>query len=223
MNQENTLEGKTPVPAKSKIPNVTIINVVLLTGLLVLYALQFYPHGTEKKTEPTTETQIADLSEIIAEGSFLIAFVNSDTLMANYKLAKKMRSDFETEQKRLEGDLKRREQSFQADVESFQRQVQLGMLNQESGQAKEQELMLRQQEIMQLRETYTSRLMAREVDMNRELYLKITGLLDRFNQEAQFDYILGYSPGGGILYANKKHDITREVLNRLNQEYDTTR
>lgn len=223
INQENPLESKNPAPSKSKIPNVTILNVALLVGLLVLYALQFYRGSSEKGIGTETEAQIADLSEIVAEGSFLIAFVNSDSLMANYKLAQKMRSDFETEQKRMETDLQRREQTFQADVESFQRQVQLGMFTQESGQAKEQELMLRQQELIQLRDTYTSRLMAREVEMNRELYANITNLLERFNKETEFDYILGFSPGGGILYANKKHDITLEILNRLNQEYEIQR
>lgn len=223
-NQETVQPNPDPIPKSSRIPNVTIINVVLLIGLLVLYALNFLPARQDSETTATQETseEISAMSDILAEGAFHIAFVHSDTLMNQYKLAVSMRSEFEAEQRRLESDLQSRQQSFQEEVESFQRQAQLGLITRDDAQAKEQELMLQQQELIELNDTYANRLMAKEMEMNVELYQKITDLLERFNQEMGYDYILGFSPGGGILYAREKHDVTREVLNRLNNEYDTT-
>lgn len=207
------------VSKRSKIPNVTIINVVLLVGLLVLYALYFYPTLTSPNATVLAD-ESAQIEEKIAGEALDIAYVNSDTLMSKYTLAKKMRADFETEQKRLENDLKNKQTSFQTDVETFQRQIQQGSISMEEGQAREQELMQRQQEIIQLNDTYSNRLMMQEMEMNQDLYQKITDLLGRYNQEMDYDYILGFSPGGGILYASKKHDITEDILKRLNDEHD---
>jgi outer membrane protein len=220
-NQETTQTVNENVPARSKIANGTIINVVLFLGLIVLYVFNFWPPTKNDAKTPVTE-ELNELSQIIDDGSFNIAYVDSDSLMARYTLAAKLREELEAEQRRLENDLQRKQLSFQEDVESFQRQIQLGMITAENGQVKEQELMQRQQDLIQLNDTYTNQLMMRELEMNTELYGKITDILERYNQDMNYDYILGFTPGGGILYANKKHNITEEIVSRLNKEQDAS-
>lgn len=221
-NTPESANNKSPeIPAHSKISNGTIINVVLFIGLIVLYVVNFLPSKDDDLVAGTEmEQEMGEITTRLDEGAFYIAFVDSDTLMAHYKLANKMRQDFEQEQRRLENDLQRRQRAFQTEVETFQRQIQAGSISMENAQVKEQELMQMQQELMQLNESYSSRLMAKEMEMNIELYQKITDLLSRFNREMGYDYILGFSPGGGILYAKEKHDITKKVLKKLNEEYD---
>jgi len=227
MSIENTPqeEANQPVnealPARAKIANGTIINVVLFLGLIVLYVLNFWPPAGQKADNPVQE-ELTELTQILDDGSFNIAYVDSDSLMARYTLAAKLREELETEQRRLENDLQRKQLSFQEDVESFQRQIQLGMITAEDGQVKEQELMQRQQDLIQLNDTYTNQLMMREMEMNQELYGNITDILERYNQEMNYDYILGFTPGGSILYANKKHNITEEIISRLNREQDAS-
>ncbi|MFN3555536.1 MAG: OmpH family outer membrane protein [Bacteroidales bacterium] len=218
----STEPTRTEIPARSRISNVTIINVVLFVGLIVLYVLNVFPlRGTGSVSG--IEDEMTELSERIAEGAFNIAYVNSDSLMARYKLASAMREEMQQEQRRLETDLQRRQRSFQTEVETFQRQLQFGSISMENAQVKEQELMQQQQELMQLNDTYTNRLMRKELEMTTDLYEKITEFLKRKNETWGFDYILGYSPGGGILYANSQHDITDMVVEKLNQEYDAQR
>jgi outer membrane protein len=215
---ENSTENQADIPAKSKISNGTIINVVLFVGLIILFVVNFFPGSAQQ--EVAQEEEMAQLAERIADGTLNIAFVKSDSLMANYKLAIKMREDFEGEQRRMESDLQRRQRSFQTELETFQRQIQTGAVSMENAQRKEQELMQLRDDLMQLNDTYTNRLMTKEVEMNTELYGKITELLDRYSNEAGYDYILGFSSGGGILYASSQHDITDIVIRKLNSEYD---
>jgi outer membrane protein len=217
-NPEHSAENKAEIPAKSKLSNGTIINVVLFVGLIILYVVNFLPGSAQQ--EATQEEEIANLAERIADGALNIAFVKSDSLMANYELAKKMREDFEGEQRRMESDLQRRQRGFQSELETFQRQIQSGAISMENAQRKEQELMQMRDDLMQLNDTYTSRLMTKELEMNTELYGKITDLLDRYSKEAGYDYILGFSTGGGILYASSQHDITNIIIRKLNSEYD---
>jgi outer membrane protein len=214
---ENSVENQVEIPAKSKISNGAIINVVLFVGLIILYVVNFFPGLAQQET--IQEEGIAHLAEQIADGTLSIAFVKSDSLMANYELAIKMREDFEAEQRQMESDLQRRQRSFQTELETFQRQMQTGAISMENAQRKEQELMQMRDDLMQLNDTYTSRLMTKELEMNTELYGKITELLDRFSKEAGYDYILGFSTGGGILYASSQYDITEIVISKLNSEY----
>ncbi|NLM93574.1 MAG: OmpH family outer membrane protein [Bacteroidales bacterium] len=213
MSQEEILHSEVK-PAGRKIGFSTWINLVLFLGLIVLYALYFTGiRGKEAREE------VAGLEAEIEAGTAQIAYISSDSLMAHYELAKKMRDDFDAEQTKLENDLSRRQRNFQSEVEKFQRDIQAGSISMELAQAKEQELMQVQQEIYQLNESFSSRLMEKEMEMNKELLDKITEFLSRYNEDQGYDYILGFSRGGGILYAKEKYDITNDVLQKLNQEY----
>jgi outer membrane protein len=218
---QNIMPEETPVPEKEvvskKVSYTTVINLVLFCGLIVLYALYFA--GIRGNAAKTQEEQISTLAEKVKEGTANIAFISSDRLMENYELAKKMREEFDQEQTRLENDLARRQRGFQSEVEKFQRDIQAGSISMDRAQAKEQELMQQQQELYQLNESFSNRLMQKEVEMNSELLEKITEFLTRYNEAHGYDYILGFSRGGGILYASQQHDITNDVLEKLNAEY----
>jgi outer membrane protein len=220
---QNTMPEETPVPEKKavskKVSYTTVINLVLFCGLIVLYALYFA--GIRGNAAKTQEEQINTLAEKVKEGTANIAFISSERLMENYELAKKMREEFDQEQARLENDLARRQRGFQSEVEKFQRDIQAGSISMDRAQAKEQELMQQQQELYQLNESFSNRLMQKEVEMNAELLEKITEFLTRYNEAHGYDYILGFSRGGGILYASQQHDITDDVLEKLNAEYLT--
>lgn len=211
-----TQNHNTSTPSKAKISNSTIINTVLFIGLIVLYALYFFKldHNVGSSSgEPKT------IAERIAEGSFNIAYIQTEKLMERYDMAIQMRADFEAEQKRMEGDLSRRQSSFQTELERFQRQVQQNAITIENAQRKEQELMQMRDNLMQMNETYGQNLMLKEREMNFDLYESISEFLKRYNEKAGHDYILGYSQGGGILYASEALDITETVVNMLNEEY----
>lgn len=215
MPEEASLPEKKAV--SKKVSYTTVINLVLFCGLIVLYALYFA--GIRGNASKTQEEQISTLAEKVKEGTANIAFISSDRLMENYELAKKMREEFDQEQTRLENDLARRQRGFQSEVEKFQRDIQAGTISMDRAQAKEQELMQQQQELYQLNESFTNRLMQKEVEMNAKLLEKITEFLTRYNEAHGYDYILGFSRGGGILYASQQHDITDDVLEKLNAEH----
>lgn len=214
---------KKETPGKN-FPVITIVNILLFLGLVVLYLLNIFPLGTssqpEDASERLTNTQVVD--SLASEMEKLnIAFVNSDTLLSNFGFAEQMMNELQREQRRLENDMQQRQTNFQQEAEQFYRDVQSGAMNPTQAQAKEQELMAKQQELVQLNDTYSNQLISREVEINTEIYNRLTRLLEEMNDELGFDYILGFSPGGGILYASDKHDITQKVLQRLNETDET--
>ncbi|MBW6497538.1 MAG: OmpH family outer membrane protein [Bacteroidales bacterium] len=226
MTQENVnpMQEQSMLPEKKaagkKVNYTTVINLVLFCGLIVLYALYFA--GIRGKSSTAQEEQISSLAEKVKEGTANIAFISSERLMEEYELAKKMRQEFNEEQTRMENDLSRRQRGWQSEVEKFQRDIQAGSISMDRAQAKEQELMQQQQELYQLNESFSNRLMQKELEMNNELLEKITEFLTRYNEGHDYDYILGFSRGGGILYASEQFDITNDVLEKLNAEYLST-
>lgn len=201
--------------AKRGLAVFAIINALLFVGLVVLYVLFF----TSTDQVEDQQEQLTQIEKQISGSVSSIAYVNSDVLMEEYELAIIMRVEFEEEQRRLERDLNRRQRTFQTEVEGFQRSINAGTIALDRAQEREQELMLMQQELMQLNDTYRERLAVKEFEMNVELLEKISDFLERYNKEAGHDFILGYSRGGGILFADQSHDITAHVLRLLNAEY----
>jgi outer membrane protein len=216
-SQDATVQTAPQQPeVKKRLPVISIIQLLLFIGLIVLYALFFL----NKDRKSVQQESLVALKDSIEGAKSSIAYIRSEVLLADYALAIKMRADFEAEQTQMENDLSRRQRTFQNEVESFQRGISNSTIGMEQAQIKEQELMAKQQELIQLNDTYRERLARKEYEMNLELLEKISEFLERYNQETAYDYILGYTPGGGILYADEQHDITAHVLERLNAEYN---
>lgn len=221
MNESNQqAAGEQPVVKPSgktgKVPFTTLVNLLLFVGLVVIYALFFLQKGEEAEQEGD---QLTEMRETLAEAGASIAYIRSERLMESYDLAIKMREEFEGEQRRLENDLERRQRSFQSEVERFQQSIQSGTISMDQAQVREQELMQMQQELIQSSDEYRERLARKEFEMNLELFEMISDFLERYNREADYDFILNHSPGGGILFAHPGHDITEEIIQRLNDEY----
>ncbi|MGV8111377.1 MAG: hypothetical protein AB2L17_00585 [Lentimicrobium sp.] len=93
--QEETMDQIPEMPEirettpKSKL-NVllTVVNLVMLAGLIVLYFIVLGP----RNGEPVNQALI----QKSAQGGVTVAFVNSDSIMVHYELVKSMRNTLET-------------------------------------------------------------------------------------------------------------------------------
>ncbi len=221
MDEQNKRPGRANPPdardGRRGLSKAMAVNIVLFAGLIILYALHFA--GQPQTPAGAAPEQMALIEEQVEQAGNRIAYINNQLLMEEYQLAIQLRSDFEAEQDRLEQDLNRRQRNFQSEVERFQRELSTGRIAAEEAGLKEQELMQAQQDLIRLNETYRDRLAQQEFEMNNRLLERVGDFLERYNRQKGFDFILGYARGGGILFADPSHDITAEVIDRLNREY----
>ncbi len=219
MSEEKT--GKKPEnqtsnkQSKNKLNINTLFNIILLAGLIVLYGLYFLDPRDKQDVEPK---DIDAIEKTLSDATINIGFVDSDELMQRFTLAQKMREEMLAEQRRLESDLTQKQRNFQRRVEEFQQQIQRGLISMEQAQVKEQELMQEQQELMMLSEEYSERLQQKEIDFNVELFDSISSFMNRYNVEMGYDFILNYSPGGGLLFGEEQYDITDDFIEKINEE-----
>ncbi|MHC1778174.1 MAG: OmpH family outer membrane protein [Lentimicrobium sp.] len=205
------------VPEKVRKTNyntiLSVTNVLLFVGLIILYFLVLKPGGNE----PTNMA----LVQKVSGGAVTVAYVNSDSILVHYDLVKSMRKDLEAKTARLENELKSKQASFEKDAAYFQEQVSKKTISEASAQEIYGQLMGEQQKLYELREQYSNDLSKQEFDLNVLLIDSLNNFLKRYNQKMHFDYILSYNKGGSILAANDSLDITRDVLKLLNEEFTT--
>jgi len=199
--------------SKPSKPWLLIVNVVLLIGLVILYFLFFNEKGKEGSASMATTIAKA------GSGSISVAFVNNDSILANYELVKKLKKDLDAKGDRLTAEVASKQKAFEKDAAYFQDQVQKKAISEQSAQEIYSNLMENQQKIYDLRDRYASELQKEELDMNVALLDSVMNFLKRYNNKYKFDYILGFNKGGNILFANDTLDITKDVLRELNQQY----
>lgn len=219
-NNENNAANEKAATSDEKIaltksnvnPLFLALNLVTLAGVIILFILYFT--GTNSKNN-TSSGAIAKANR----GAISVAFVNNDSILNHYELVKKMRADLEAKGKRLEGEVAAKQQAFEKDAAYFQEQVKKKAISDQSAQEIYGQLQQNQQKIYELRDRYAAELQQSEMDMNVALIDSVMNFLKRYNDKYKFDYILGFTKGGNILYANDTLDVTNDVIKELNSAY----
>jgi outer membrane protein len=148
-----------------------------------------------------------------------IVYVNTDTLLNNYEYYKDVVKEFENKRFALENDLAKRSQSFQNEVSMFQRRAQAGGMTEEQAKTTQMQLQKKEQDIMLFRDNAAGNLQEEQAKKTDELLTNINAYLKKYNSSDKYDMVIGYSKGGGVLYAKEDLDITDEILKGLNEEY----
>jgi len=186
-----------------------IFNVVLTMAVAVLFALYF------SKNEPQT-TPAAALASV--PDGMRIAYFNSDSVRENYKLFADEKVKMEAEMKQAQSRLVSEQKKFEADVTEFQQRAEFLTITER--ESREKKLGQKQQEIMMLEQNLSDQLAAKEADVNKRIFSNVEKFLEAYSKKNKFNYILSYTQGGQIWYADKKFEITEDMLKELNEEYE---
>jgi outer membrane protein len=183
------------------------LNIVLLAAVAFLYYLHFSAHS-----------EIAPIVPLAPLRNANIVFVNSDSLIEQYTYFKNKKSEFEEKQAKVKAELKAESSRLQNEIQEYQQKAGT-MTDQQRGQLEEQ-LSMKQQQFIQKKDEMLAKLDEEQSKGNEELYMKLNSFMKEFNRNKNYNFILGYQKGGGILYANDSLNITGEVLSGLNKAYD---
>ena len=176
-------------------------------------SLAFFAWGCDKSSSTSTGSAAA------GQPAGRIVYVNTDTLLNNYDYYKDVVKEFESKRFKLENDLAAKAKSFQNEVAFFQQKAQQGGMSQEQLQTTQMQLQQKEQNIMAYRDKSANDLGAEQGKKTDELLNNIQAYLKEYNKDNKFDMVIGYSKGGGVLYAKEDLDITKKVLEGLNKDY----
>ena len=203
--------------------NVSLIfNVILTIAVAFLFYLNF-----KKPVQVTTITTSSgkdstikvDIPETLPEGVPMgkILYVDIDTNNEKYTFIKNQKAIIERQGAQAEASLKAKAQSLQSEFIEYQKKAQAGELTQQQAMAMEKSLTDKQQALAQQEQKLSTQLVEKTQKIQEELNAKMRKELKVFMEKYGADYILGYTEGANILLPNPKLNITKEVLNRLNE------
>lgn len=192
-----------------------VLNVVLCVAVIVLYALYF--SGRSGAADKSTKGAEA----INHGGASKIVYINTDTLMNNYLLAVELNEAFLKKQEERRTELNVKAKSLDQEANEFQRKLQNnGFLSEARAIDARDKLLVKEENLRRLQQEMIDKTAREQSELNRQLFEELTAFLTEYNREKGFQIVLSTQLGGNVLYAEEGFDITRDVVNRLNENYN---
>lgn len=148
-----------------------------------------------------------------------IAYVEVDSLMTQYDFAKDYSVTLEKKSNNARNTLTQKGNALQAAVNNFQQKINNnGFQSREQAAGVQAAIERQQRDLQELQARLENELASETAKFNVALRDSLQNFLNAYNKDKQFDLILSKA-GDNILMANKKYDITNDVINGLNKRY----
>lgn len=185
-------------------------------GLVAVLAVASCNQNANTGATNTTNDSAASVANANKEEK--IVYINSDTLSEKYEYYKDVRTKLEAKVKKAQSDLQSKGQAFQREVAEYQQKA--ATMSASDRQATEERLARKQDELGRLDQNASASIAQDESTEFTNVYNTITEYLKKHAEEKGYELVLTYSVSNPtVLYAEKKMDITTEVVEALNKEY----
>jgi outer membrane protein len=192
-----------------------ILSVVSILAVIAFLVIEF----TEKDEDGSVKESV--MAERGPSGG--IAYVEVDSIIFNFQYYFDLRDELLVKQQSSEAELTSKGRAYETGARDYEDKVRKGLVTRATAAEMEQNLLQQQQELVNLRDQLQYNLMEEEQVMNRKILQYIYDYLEEYTKEYNYDFILGKSFGGQVMYSDSTLDITDDVLTRLNEKYKATK
>ena len=148
-----------------------------------------------------------------------IAYVEVDSLMTQYNFAKDYTVTLEKKSNNARNTLTQKGNQLQAAVNNFQQKLNNnGFQSREQAASVQAAIERQQRDLQDLQARLETELANETAKFNEALRDSLQNFLKDYNADKKFDLILSKA-GDNILMADKRFDITQDVINGLNKRY----
>lgn len=148
-----------------------------------------------------------------------IAYVEVDSLMTQYDFAKDYSVTLEKKSNNARNTLTQKGNALQAAVNNFQQKINNnGFQSREQAAGVQAAIERQQRDLQELQARLENELASETAKFNEALRDSLQNFLKLYNKDKHFDLILSKA-GDNILLAEKRYDITMDVINGLNKHY----
>jgi outer membrane protein len=148
-----------------------------------------------------------------------IAYVEVDSLMTQYDFAKDYGVTLQKKSNNARNTLTTKGNALQAAVNNFQQKLNNnGFASREQAASQQAAIERQQRDLQELQARLENELASETAKFNETLRDSLQNFLKDYNKDKQFSLILT-KQGDNILLADKKFDITQDVINGLNKRY----
>lgn len=157
-----------------------------------------------------------------ATGGMKIAYVEVDSLMTQYEFCKEFTLILQKKSNNARNTLNQKGQALQSAMQNFQQKLNNnGFTSREQAESQQAAIQRQQQSLQELQARLEGELANETAKYNEGLRDSLQHFLAAYNKDKKYDLILT-KQGDNILYANKRFDITSDIINGLNKHYKST-
>lgn len=188
------------------------INVILVAAVAALFVIFF----CGKKECSSQAVSVAETGEVLP-----IAYLNVDSLLANYTFAQDASDKLVSKQEDARLKMNTKVRTFENKVAEFQRKLENNaFISRESAEKQQKKLMKEEQELQELEAKLTQDIMIENQKLNQQLADSLTNFLQIYNADGRYHVILSNTAKDNVLMASEAYDITDEVIEGLNARYN---
>ena len=171
------------------------------------------------KSKSQNDDQAA--SSQVAPTETKIAFVEVDSIMTQYKFCKEYSLILQKKGQNIQNTLAQKQQQLEAAAANFQQKIQQNAYTREQAQGIPAQLQRQNADLQALNQRLSGEFQNETEKYNNALRDSIKHFLASYNKDKKYSLILSKA-GDNILYADKAHDITNDVIAGLNKAYKSS-
>ena len=146
-----------------------------------------------------------------------IAYIEIDSLTSQYEFAKQKSLELEKKSTNARNTIQTKSQQLDKKAAAFQQKLQSnGFTSREQAEAEQASLQREQQNILALQQRLENELASEQQKFLQAFQDSLDNFLADYNKAKKFDMIVNKA---AVLYADKRFDITTEVVNGMNKRY----
>jgi outer membrane protein len=192
-----------------------ILSVVSFIAVLVLYIL-YFAGGKSLHASGTYTGQMAGTD---AAGGDIV-FIDIDSVLNKYQMYIDYNDEFERKAKISEAELSSKQKIYQKDVNDYQYKMERELITRAEDQQIQQQLYNQQQTLLKLQQDKQMELAEQEQVTVNLVLNSITDYLKEVQPKYNYRYVFANRlVGGSIFYGSTNLDITKEVVQGLNEKY----
>ena len=192
-----------------------IISGIFAVALLVLYILHF-------TTRPNAEQLVRNFSLMQTDSviTLPIAFVNIDSLLINYHFAQDLNEIIMGREESIRATLSERERALANEINEFERRRQNNaFITQDRAQQAIERIQRMERDAQQLAQRLMNEFQVEQMRLNMKMEDTIRIRVAQFNEIRGFEAIFSNAGTSTILHADRKYDITQELIDFMNSRY----
>lgn len=194
----------------------SMICTLSMAALSMLTLVSCNNSSPKMDEQPSHETATANT------GGMKIAYVEVDSLMSQYKFCKEYTLILQKKSNNARNTLTQKGKQLQTAAANFQQKLQNnGFASRDQAASVQAAIQRQEQDLQELQNRLGSELDSETAKYNAALRDSLQNFLKEYNKTKKYDLIISKA-GDNILYADKRHDITQDVVNGLNKRYKST-
>lgn len=182
--------------------------------LLAIVAMTAAMNSCDNSTPKMDGPVVADSAQT---GGMRIAYIEIDSLTAQYEFAKETSLELEKKGTNARNTIQSKSQQLERNVANFQQKLQNnGFTSREQAENAQAALQREQNNLMQLQQRLETELANEQAKFLQAFQDSLDHFLADYNADKKYDLIVNKA---AVLLADKKYDITEEVINGMNRRY----